>query len=1015
MVNRFKNLSITIKATVLLSFTAMFFLLALSGVTYLFARHELQQTIATNQTATVTSLATQLDEKLATARHYLQHLASHFQKLPSQSPEQLQKALTHHDESFLFFDAGLILLSPQGSIVAETPFHKERIGIDRSHREYYQQVMATGEPVVSAPYQLSLYPNPPVIAFAVPIRDASNQLAGVLVGRHTLHKKGFLQSLIDAPIGTSGYFYLFNKNRTLVVHPDPARILTTLAAGKNKAIDAALQGREGTWENVNSVGIIGLTSIKKLKEAPWYLAANYPLHEAYAPLQRAWRVFGAVLLVSMALVVVAVWFSMRAIVAPLQRMSNHLQQLGHKQGVERFLPVTSQDEFGRLATVFNALLQELDDDAAAQEEAADVYKIVTGFTNEVALWRLENNDIRYISPNCADVFGYQDAEFYADPNLMTTIMYPDDLKLWDEHTPGACHQDGIGLNLRFIRKDGQVRWFKHYCHQVIIKNGEQAGYRASFIDATTQYELESNMQRLSRAVEQSASTIVITNTDGAIEYVNPHFTRTTGYTPEEVMGMNPRVLKSGEMPSEEYAELWRTITSGKEWRGEFHNKRKDGSLYWEAASISPLTDKNGVISGYLAVKEDISEKKSAEYLMMELFQQVEQAKLEWEHTLDHLHDFIILTDADHRIRRYNRILSDMTGMAINELTGKDWRDLLQQVGFTFINFNAVSGELVHTHSSRSYDINVYPITSADNLIQGFVISLNDTTELRSITHELEKTLAELEDAQLQIYQQEKMASIGQLAAGVAHEINNPMGFITSNLSSLEKYVSRLYEYISVVDGAVQGCGHPALSESVQDARKRLKIDRILDDAHQLIAESLDGAGRVRRIVQDLKNFSRVDQAETALVNLNEALETTINIAWNELKYIADLHREFGDIPKVKCFPQQLNQVFLNLLVNAAHALGETHGAITVRTEQQDEQVLVKISDTGCGIPEEIQRRIFEPFFTTKEVGRGTGLGLSISYDIIKKHGGSIEVQSEVGRGTTFTVRLPINGQCIEEG
>ncbi len=258
-----------------------------------------------------------------------------------------------------------------------------------------------------------------------------------------------------------------------------------------------------------------------------------------------------------------------------------------------------------------------------------------------------------------------------------------------------------------------------------------------------------------------------------------------------------------------------------------------------------------------------------------------------------------------------------------------------------------------------------------------------------------------------------MASIGQLAAGVAHEINNPMGFITSNLGSLDKYVGRLTEYIGVVDQALQQCGDGTVSTPVQEARKRLKIDLILEDAHQLIAESQDGAGRVRRIVQDLKNFSRVDQAETALIDLNESLETTINIAWNELKYVAELQRDFGDIPRVRCFPQQLNQVFLNLLVNAAHALGENRGQITVGTRQEEDQVLVTVSDTGCGMPPEVQRRIFEPFFTTKEVGKGTGLGLSISYDIIKKHGGTIEVESEVGRGTTFMVRLPIDVQQEE--
>ncbi|MFZ4860464.1 MAG: sensor histidine kinase, partial [Desulfuromonadaceae bacterium] len=257
-----------------------------------------------------------------------------------------------------------------------------------------------------------------------------------------------------------------------------------------------------------------------------------------------------------------------------------------------------------------------------------------------------------------------------------------------------------------------------------------------------------------------------------------------------------------------------------------------------------------------------------------------------------------------------------------------------------------------------------------------------------------------------IFQQEKMASIGQLAAGVAHEINNPIGFISSNLSTLNKYIDRLAEFISVGDASL---ADSEAAEIVNAARKRLKINYVMEDSHQLIAESLDGTARVRRIVQDLKSFSRVDHAETAQINLNEALDTTINIAWNEIKYVATLTREFGEVPLINCFPQQLNQVFLNLLVNAAHAIGDKQGSITVRTWSGAGNVFVSVTDSGCGIPEEIRQKIFEPFFTTKDVGKGTGLGLSISYDIVHKHGGEITVESEVGQGASFIVRLPVDG------
>jgi len=307
---------------------------------------------------------------------------------------------------------------------------------------------------------------------------------------------------------------------------------------------------------------------------------------------------------------------------------------------------------------------------------------------------------------------------------------------------------------------------------------------------------------------------------------------------------------------------------------------------------------------------------------------------------------------------------------------------------------------------------VYPV-NVEGQLTGYVVSINDTTELRIASQELEKAYTELKEAQLQIFQQEKMASIGQLAAGVAHEINNPMGFISSNLGTLNKYVDRLAEYIGASEKALES-GSSDDAEKLKELRKRLKIEHITDDSRQLIAESQDGAGRVRRIVQDLKSFSRVDQAESALINLNQALETTINIAWNEIKYVASLNREFGDIPEILCFPQQLNQVFLNLLVNAAHAMEGSQGSITIRTWSDGSYVLVSVADTGCGIPEEIRQRVFEPFFTTKEVGKGTGLGLSISYDIVRKHGGEIQVERELGRGTTFTVRLPVGGPPQEE-
>lgn len=284
--------------------------------------------------------------------------------------------------------------------------------------------------------------------------------------------------------------------------------------------------------------------------------------------------------------------------------------------------------------------------------------------------------------------------------------------------------------------------------------------------------------------------------------------------------------------------------------------------------------------------------------------------------------------------------------------------------------------------------------------------------------ELEKAYDELKAAQSRILQQEKMASIGQLAAGVAHEVNNPIGFIISNLNSLRKYMDRISDFIMAQTEALgkmreraQLCEEEraaieALIAGLEEQRRAVKLDYICADIGNLVRESLEGAERVKRIVQDLKNFSRADDVEHITADINAGLESTLNIVWNELKYKVTLTKEYGDIPTTKCNPGQLNQVFMNLLLNAAQAI-EKKGEIVVKTWQSGCFIHISVSDTGCGIPAGKISRIFEPFYTTKEVGKGTGLGLSIAYDIIGKHKGTIIAASEEGKGTTFTITLPI--------
>jgi len=279
---------------------------------------------------------------------------------------------------------------------------------------------------------------------------------------------------------------------------------------------------------------------------------------------------------------------------------------------------------------------------------------------------------------------------------------------------------------------------------------------------------------------------------------------------------------------------------------------------------------------------------------------------------------------------------------------------------------------------------------------------------------VEEKVGELKSTQGQLLQSEKLASIGQLAAGVAHEINNPVGYINSNVGTLKKYIDDLFKVLNAYEQLEKAIETKSMLDNVNEIKNEVELDYLKEDITDLIAESQEGVTRVKQIVQDLKDFSHVDEAEWQWVDLHKGIDSTLNVARNEIKYKAEVVKEYGSIPQVECIPSQLNQVFMNLVVNAAHAI-EDRGLITIRSGKDDDKVWISVTDTGKGIPDDVKKRIFEPFFTTKPVGKGTGLGLSLSFGIIEKHGGEVVVESEVGVGTTFKVILPIEQSNNEEG
>jgi two-component system NtrC family sensor kinase len=284
-----------------------------------------------------------------------------------------------------------------------------------------------------------------------------------------------------------------------------------------------------------------------------------------------------------------------------------------------------------------------------------------------------------------------------------------------------------------------------------------------------------------------------------------------------------------------------------------------------------------------------------------------------------------------------------------------------------------------------------------------------THEFKQASEALQREIDERKQLESQLVQSEKLASLGQLAAGVAHEINNPIGFISSNLGSLEGYFKQLQEMLDAYREAEEVIASNEVIERLGQLRERIELEFLREDIPLLIKESKEGINRVGQIVKDLKDFSRVDSnQEWQWTNLQQGIESTLNIVANELKYKADVVKAYQPLPDIECLPSQINQVIMNLIVNASQAMGPQRGTITLRTGVEGERVWIEVADTGCGIAPDSLKKIFDPFFTTKPVGQGTGLGLSLSYGIVKKHRGDISVRSELGVGSTFRVELPIH-------
>lgn len=373
-------------------------------------------------------------------------------------------------------------------------------------------------------------------------------------------------------------------------------------------------------------------------------------------------------------------------------------------------------------------------------------------------------------------------------------------------------------------------------------------------------------------------------------------------------------------------------------------------------------------------------------------------------------------------------LRDSLCEALNMVAGGRLKSLAQDFPKLTITAPKVTAGSVRYPSVKamqaSLDFSGHPVTLSfylDEMRLDLAESYRESVaQLQTANQELLFANERLKLQQMQLVHSEKMASLGMMAAGVAHEINNPLSFVVSNSEVLASYLSAFQELFGAYQRLL-ACIADRKPRQAKEELSRVKsiqeekdIPYILQDTMNLLTESRSGLDRIRGIVNGLKLFSRVDDEGVRKVQINDELKNTLQLIANELKYHCSVDFRPGELPEIECVPGELGQVFVNLLVNASQAMPAEGGVLKIHTSLEGESIAIVVADNGCGIPPENVSKIFDPFFTTKPVGQGTGLGLAITHSIVSKHGGTIEVASELGKGTVFTVRLPLRREKGEE-
>lgn len=532
--------------------------------------------------------------------------------------------------------------------------------------------------------------------------------------------------------------------------------------------------------------------------------------------------------------------------------------------------------------------------------------------------------------------------------------------------------------------------------------------------------------------QHTNSSVLILDENAEVESVNDAFTKITGYSAKDVIGKFPLDVLGGPATTDaERTELINGIKLRKPFKLCVHKHRKSGEVIIVNVETQPVFDQDGKLIRYFQIMEDITravrEKEELQCVSDELKttadrlrQQscdLESARAHSERLLDSIDSILIQSDENGVVQRWNHSAEQVFGLTAEETVGRNFDGLpIEWVDFSPIasvidskgdtpNCRTEVQFLSDDGTTRVLGFTGFPVIE-HGVFLGYLILGSDLTENRVMEQQLQNA--------------QKLESVGQLAAGVAHEINTPMQYLGDNLNYVDSKFEKLVDYIDnaleLIDVADRQGFESDRVADLQAKSKKLKLNKLVNQIPEALSDSIEGVGHVSRIVRAMKELSHPGTDEKSPVDINRSLETTMTVSTNEWKYVAEMETDFEEnLDLIDGFPGELNQVFLNLIVNSAHAISDMTdggndgmGKIILRSKRQGNFVRVEIQDTGGGIPAQARERVFDPFFTTKAVGKGTGQGLAIAHSVVvQKHGGNLSFEVEEGVGTTFVVELPM--------